>query len=219
MGSRLFKVFSLLLLISAVAIMVYACSEDNSEDDGGTEWKVEEIVVDSDSLYTFHRGDVIGEVAILDWNGPIGARVRGVCRIDELSVFADRKVNVKIYVVNPDATRVNFEPVEWVQEENEKVFYYIVPPVETIPSFVNFRVLIYEGDPLPPDADDDDDDNDDDNDDNDDNDNDDNDDDDNDNDNDDTTTDDDLDDTPNYPFQAWANLIFKVDDGTPALGD
>ncbi|MCZ7586128.1 MAG: hypothetical protein M5R36_23950 [Deltaproteobacteria bacterium] len=211
--------FGAALLLGLLAVsFVIACTQDNEEDDDGDDTRRIPILVLRDDLYNFQTDDVIGRVEFRKYRGPVGSLVEGVCRIDRLSRFEDVEANVKIFLRNQDAARISFEPVEWVQQENDRTFKFTVPLVETIPVILNFRVLVYDGDAL---ADDDDDTGDDDADD------DTGDDDTGDDDttdggpdDDDTAADDDAAaDEESYPFEAAADMIFVVSSGAPAVGD
>jgi hypothetical protein len=214
MHRTLLRIFLITSVFCAVSLAFASCSSNNSQDKTTKKWVYKSIVVQSDSIYDFQYGDKIGEVKFRKIRGPVGSVVYAVCRINELSRFDNRQVNVKFYLLNQDAARQPYEPIEWLQQGNELNFDFHIPVVETVPTLLNFRLLAYQ-DSAGSKADDDDNDDtaaaDD------------------DNDNDDTAADDDAaddddndDDTgvePAHDFQAWADFVFVVNEGTPGTGD
>ncbi|MCB1152847.1 MAG: hypothetical protein H6684_04780 [Deltaproteobacteria bacterium] len=210
-----------LWIVSAVVILalvmglagVVACSEDNSEDDSSSSLKRIPILVKQDDFFDFPEDEVIGRVEYTKTRGPAGSLIVANCVIDRLTTIAEdpdnRAVNVRVELRNQDASREEFETLEWVQTSNEQVFEVYVPLVETVPVVLNFQLVVSRNDETA--ADDDDDDNDT---------------------ADDDTTDDDTadddtaadddddDDDDGTPiFKATADMTFVVSSGRPIIGD
>lgn len=231
MKVKLLRVLCALFIVCGLIYAGVSCAIDNEEDDDD-KWTSGNILVQKDDIYTFRVDDSIGIVSFRKVKGPIGSRIDVICRINKLATFDERKINAMLYLVNDDAARGEFEPIEWVQEGNEKRFFFIIPLVETVPTLLTFRVLAYEDssavddDTTDDDATDDDDDTTDDDTTDDDTTDDDTTDDDTTDDDDDSTTDGGNDFSlfeqtgdPAHAFSAWYDFVFAVSDGTPGLGD
>ena len=102
------------------------------------------IKVTVDELYDMSICQEIGVAKFKPKEGSIGSRIEGSCFIETLSRFPDQKVRVKLELLNQDAAREMYPPLEWEQDTNEKFFYFVIPLVETIPTILNFRLLVYE---------------------------------------------------------------------------
>ena len=212
MPIKFLRAWFAIFVITCMLFPLLSCVSDNEDDEEMEKWITRSIIVQNDDVYDFRAGDKVGNVRFRKYRGPVGSRVKAICRIDELSRFTDREIDVRLFLVNEDAVRQVYEPIEWLQEGNEKEFYFLIPVVETVPVLLDFRVMLYEGSVSGDDDDivgddDDDDDNDDDDDD----------------DDDDATkaaADDDNDDADKeYGFEAWADFAFVVTEGTPGTGD
>jgi len=219
-----------LVTVLVLAFLLVACETDDDEEDED-DYESVAIEVVTDQLYDLAIGEQIGIVRFRQKKGATGARVEGICSLESLSRFPDQRVDVRLELLNQDAARDEWEPVEWVQDTNEHTFYFIIPLVETIPVILNFRLLVYQyiyaGDDeytLDDDTTADDDTTDDDTGDDDTGDDDSTDDDTGDDDvtDDDTGDDDDDDDTapePDKTFEAEAVYLFIVNEGQPGTGD
>ena len=225
--ARVLVVWATVMIVAGA--LLAACSQDNKDEDKVKRTVKVKILVLRDGLFNFQVDDAIGEVEFSKYRGPVGSMVEAVARINNLSTFTDRKVNVRLELRNQDATKSGFEPIDWVQDANRRSFKFYVPQVETVPVLLNFRLRVYEfadGGTLPPfgggdDVDDDTDDDvadddaaDDDADDDVDDDADDDADDDVDDD-----TDDDADAANEPEFEAAADFVFTVNSGGPGIGD
>ena len=231
---RLWIVWFALIAVLAPAALWTGCSvadPDEDEDDTVTVG----IRVLRDEFFDLAEDEVIGQAKFNKHEGQVGVRVKSKVLIETLSRFPDQKIDVRLELQNQDAARDDWAPVTWVQDTNVENIDFFVPLVETIPTLLNFRLLVYyytyeDEQALKADDATDDDDDDDDNDD-DDNDDDDNDDDDNDDDDatdddatdddaaDDDATDDDTAPEPDRVFEAEAIFTFLVNRGQPGTGD
>nr|HPM77600.1 hypothetical protein [bacterium] len=139
--------FSKLMLFAALValiggVMVSACTQEE-DDKEESKYETVPIEVTIDELYDLSVGDQIGVARFRSKKGPTGLRVRAECYLETLSRFPDQKIDVKLELLNQDAAHEPMDPVEWVQDSNTKAFSFIIPVVETIPSILNFRVLVY----------------------------------------------------------------------------
>ncbi|HPQ70054.1 MAG TPA: hypothetical protein PKW95_13070 [bacterium] len=139
--------FSKLMLFAALValiggVMVSACTQDE-DDEEESKYETVPIEVTVDELFDLSIGDQIGVARFRSKKGPTGLRVRAECYLETLSRFPDQKIDVKLELLNQDAAHEPMDPVEWVQDSNTKSFSFIIPVVETIPSILNFRVLVY----------------------------------------------------------------------------
>ncbi len=131
------------IAVLLVAGFIVACASKDDENQE-EEYVTEVITVTEDQIFDFAIGDEIGQVKFRRSTGSTGSRVDAICYLDTLSRFPDQKINVALELLNQDAAQSTWEPVEWVQDTNEKVFFFIIPLVETIPSILNFRLKVYQ---------------------------------------------------------------------------
>jgi hypothetical protein len=134
-----------LLLVSALLAMpvwLAACSnEDDPEDEDDT--SMIDIRVLEDDLFDLNEDDLIGKAKFSKKEGQVGVRVQSVVGINSLSRFPGQKIAVRLELLNQDAARTDWPPIEWVQETNEEELNFVIPLVETIPSLLNFRLYVY----------------------------------------------------------------------------
>jgi hypothetical protein len=240
MASRF--MYILICILIALFTVVFACTQDNKDEDEDEDILKTPLLVLQDDFFEFKKNDIIGKVEFRKNRGPVGSKVEAVCTIDTLRTFLEtfntQSISVKLIILNEDAVRETYTPIEWEQDANSHSFHFYVPLVETVPVLLNYRVLVYQYDgEVDDDVDDDTDDdlNDDTDDDADDDADDDTGDDDSDDDaddddtGDDDTGDDDVnddvdDDTeggePTGPiFEAAGDFLFVINDGQPGTGD
>ena len=203
--------FVLAALVALVGFAACSVSDDEEEED---ETATVEIKVVRDDFFDLAEDEIIGKALFNHTEGQVGLRIKSRILLETLSRFPNQRIDARLELQNQDAARSEYEPVGWVHDTNEEQIEFVIPLVETIPTLLNFRLLIYHytySDDQALKADDDDNDatDDDDNDDNDDNDATD---DDNDDDNDDTPE-------PDRLFEAEAVFTFLVNCGQPGTGD
>ena len=133
----------LVALLIVPGLMLPACGQEDEEEEKD---KYETIAIEviKDELYDLPLGSEIGLAKFRQKKGATGSRVDGICFLETLSRFPDQKVNVKVELLNQDTTLDPYEPIEWVQDTNEETFYFVIPLVETIPTILNFRVLVHQ---------------------------------------------------------------------------
>lgn len=227
MRPYIWRLLGLLLAVGLLALgLSVACDNGEEDEDDDTSVTID-IKVLRDDFFDLTKDQVIGAAKFDKSRGQIGLRINSRIFVETLSRFPGQKIGARLELINQDAASEPWEATDWVQDTNIKDIDFVIPLVETIPVYLNFRILLYyyeydaetaaAGRQLA-DDDDDNDDNNDDNDDNDDN----NDDNDADDDDDDTTDDDTGDDDtpePSRLFEAEAVFSYLVDKGQPGTGD
>jgi hypothetical protein len=129
-------------LVVLAAVALWRCSpiESDEEDDLSVTMEVKVV---RDDLFGLQEDKVIGEAKFDQKEGQAGLRIKSKITVETLSRFPEQRIAARLELQNQDAAREPWPAIEWTQDTNTQRLEFVVPLVETIPSYLNFRVVFY----------------------------------------------------------------------------
>jgi hypothetical protein len=144
MANRLRIPMIMLLLAVSLACFV-GCSPKSQQDTGkNTDAVAVDIVVDHDSYFGIANKTVIGDIWFSDSVGMVGTPVDVVVQFGEdyYAKFKDTPIQGVFTLLNTDDVKPGEYDYELTLDERTVEFELYIPQVTTIPSVVNYEILL-----------------------------------------------------------------------------
>lgn len=142
--NRIFWLATALLMALVAFYSGISCSTVKDSTTSTVDYVTLPIRVLTDEYYDFDKYDRIGVAIFQPIQGLVGVKVESESVVQVIGKFTDSKLKAKLFLMNGDAASEVFTPVEFEQSGSERRFNFIVPPVYTVPTYLNFRLLLYE---------------------------------------------------------------------------
>jgi len=144
MKPRKILVIACMGILLAAGSYLLSCSTVNDQKAAESGVVTIPIRVFTDEYYGYNKNVGIGIAMFAPAQGLVGAKVEGESFVQVIGKFTNSQLKAKLFLMNKDAASNEFAPVDFLQNGAERRFSFIIPSVYTVPSILNFRLLLYE---------------------------------------------------------------------------
>jgi len=132
------------VIFTSALVFCSSCSQSDKEDPPPKDDSVVlHITVDHDDLFGFDLNEKIGRIFFSDTVGLVGSPVTAAISINQIDRFDENIINVSLVLENSNAIKLDEYSVDYEFKDEKGEFDFIIPQIKTVPTVLNFKLLLY----------------------------------------------------------------------------